>query len=262
MKPNEGVGLVTAQQGSSLGLPRAVCACLFDMDGVLTKTAKLHAEAWKAAFDAFLRERAEATGAPFVPFDAKLDFERYVDGKLRADGVRSFLGARGVTLPEGTDDDGPEAATVRGVARRKNDVFDRLLGAGRVETFKGSARYVRAVRGAGLRTAVVSASKHCQAVLAAAGIADLFDARVDGVVAEREHLAGKPAPDTYLAAARALGAAPSQAAVFEDALSGVEAGRAGRFAYVVGVDRLGQADALRRRGADAVVTDLAALLGR
>jgi beta-phosphoglucomutase family hydrolase len=242
------------------GLPSSVRACLFDLDGVLTPTAKVHAAAWKEMFDAFLRTRARTTHTPFVPFDSIADYERYVDGKPRADGTRSFLAARGIRLPEGSADDPPQAQTVRGLSRRKNEIVTHLLREGRIAPYAGSVRYVRAVRGGSLLTAVVSSSRNCRLVLASAGITDLFGAVVDGVVSRDMKLAGKPAPDTYLAAARMLGVGADQAAVFEDALSGVEAGRAGRFAYVVGVDRVGQSAELRRHGADIVVTDLAELL--
>jgi beta-phosphoglucomutase family hydrolase len=234
----------------ALGLPSGTRACLFDLDGVLTQTAKLHAAAWKEMFDAYLRERSQDTGEPFVPF-AQDDYARYVDGKLRFDGAMAFLESRGIQPPE---------EEVEALARRKDDLLVKLLHERHVETYGGSVRYLRAAREAGLRTAVVSASKHCKEVLESAGIEELFDVRIDGVVAARDHLSGKPAPDTFLAAARAIGVDPSRAAVFEDALSGVEAGRAGHFGYVVGVDRVGQADALRQHGADVVVTDLAAML--
>ncbi|MDB4938422.1 MAG: Beta-phosphoglucomutase [Labilithrix sp.] len=244
----------------ALGLPPAIGACLFDLDGVLTRTAKLHAAAWKKMFDAYLQKRSRATGEPFVEFDAVRDYQSYVDGKLRVDGVRSFVASRGIQLAEGEEGDPPEAGTAYGLASRKDEIFVDLLRRTPVATFDGSVRYVRAARQAGLRTAVVSSSKHCREVLVSAGIADLFDAEIDGNVAAREHLAGKPAPDTYLAAARALGVAPARAAVFEDALAGVEAGREGHFGHVVGVDRVGHAEQLRRHGADVVVTDLSALM--
>ncbi|WP_371781318.1 beta-phosphoglucomutase family hydrolase [Streptosporangium subroseum] len=243
-----------------LGLPDGVRGCLFDMDGVLTRTATVHAAAWKSAFDEFLRRWADRTGDPFVPFDAVADYDRYVDGKKRLDGTRSFLSARGITLPEGTPDDPPDALTVYGVSNRKNALVQAIMDRDGVEVFPGSVRYVQAVRDAGLRRAVVSSSANTARVLDAAGIAELFETRVDGEVARRRHLAGKPAPDMYLAGAEALGLKPSEAAVFEDALAGVAAGRAGKFAVVVGVDRTGQADALREHGADIVVTDLAELL--
>lgn len=243
-----------------LGLPDGIRGCLFDLDGVLTKTATLHAAAWTEMFNEFLRKRATQTGQPFVPFDPVKDYEQYVDGKPRIDGTRSFLASRGVDLPEGRENDPPEAQTNYGLGNRKNQILLHMLATKGVDVYEGSVRYVRAVRDGGLRRAVVSSSANCREVLEAAHIEDLFEMRIDGIVAERDHLRGKPAPDTYLAAARALGLEPSAAAVFEDALAGVEAGRAGAFGYVVGVDRLGQADALREHGADVVVTDLAELL--
>jgi beta-phosphoglucomutase family hydrolase len=243
-----------------LGLPDGVRACLFDLDGVLTQTAKVHAAAWKEMFDGFLRERADKGGEPFLPFDPVADYDEYVDGKPRSDGVRSFLAARGIGLPEG-EEGGPAAAeTVVGLGDRKNEIVLRMIRDQGVEAYEGSVRYVRAAREAGLHRAVVSSSSNCREVLIAAGIEDLFEQRIDGAVAEREHLKGKPAPDTFVAGADALGVAPGQAAVFEDALAGVAAGQAGRFAYVVGVDRVGQAKELREHGADIVVSDLAELL--
>lgn len=243
-----------------LGLPDEVRACLFDLDGVLTRTATVHAAAWKEVLDEFLRLWAEQTGSPFVPFDPVTDYHRCVDGKPRLAGTRSFLDARGISLPEGTPSDPPEAVTVHGLSTRKNELVLRRLSEGRVEVFDGSVRYVRAARDAGLRTAMVSSSANTAQVLDAAKIADLFEARIDGLVAEQRGLAGKPEPDTFLAAAAALGAQPAQAAVFEDALAGVQAGRADGFAFVVGVDRTSQAAALRERGADVVARDLAELL--
>jgi len=245
-----------------LGLPDSIRACLFDLDGVLTQTAKVHAAAWKEMFDAYLKERAARTGEAFVPFDPHHDYDKYVDGLPRSDGVRSFLASRGIVLPEGEPDDPPEAETVKGLGNRKNAIVLSMIRERGVEAYEGSVRYVHAVREAGLRCAVVSSSANCHDVLVAAGIDDLFDEVVDGVVAEREHLKGKPAPDTFLFAARALGVSREQAAVFEDALAGVAAGRAGRFGFVVGVDRVGQAEALREHGADIVVRDLAELLER
>jgi len=243
-----------------LGLPDGTHACLFDLDGVLTKTAVVHNAAWKEMFDAYLQERSRRTGEPFVPFDPGRDYDEYVDGKPRADGTRSFLASRGIELPEGSEDDPPSAETIHGLGTRKNEIVLRRIREDGVEPYESSVRYVRAARDAGLRRAVVSSSANCRDVLIAAGIEDLFEARIDGVVAGREHLRGKPAPDTFLAAARALGLGPQAAAVFEDALAGVEAGRAGRFRFVVGVDRTGQADALKKHGADIVVADLAELL--
>jgi beta-phosphoglucomutase family hydrolase len=245
-----------------LGLPDPVRACLFDLDGVLTRTATVHAAAWKQMFDAYLRAHAERTGEGYVPFDEKDDYDEYVDGKPRYDGVRSFLGSRGIELPEGENDDPPSAETVHGLGNRKNQLVLRLIHEQGVEAYEGSVRYLRAACDAGLRRAVVSSSSNCREVLVAAGIEDLLEERVDGIVAEREHLRGKPAPDTFLAGARALGVEPAAAAVFEDALAGVAAGRAGGFGCVVGVDRVGQAEALRAHGADLVVADLAELLER
>jgi len=243
-----------------LGLPEGIHGCLFDLDGVLTKTAKVHNAAWKEMFDSFLRERARQTAQPFVPFDPVRDYDEYVDGKPRADGTRSFLESRGIELPEGSPDDPADAQTVHGLGNRKNVILLKRIREDGVEAYEGSVRYVRAARDAGLRRAVVSSSANCRDVLIAAGIEDLFEARIDGVVAQREHLPGKPAPDTFLAGARAVGLEPQAAAVFEDALAGVASGRAGGFGYVVGVDRVGQAAALKDHGADIVVADLADLL--
>jgi beta-phosphoglucomutase family hydrolase len=241
-------------------VPSGVTACLFDLDGVLTQTAKVHSAAWKQMFDDYLRKRAQRTDEAFVPFDPIREYDQYVDGKPRYDGVRAFLASRGVRLPEGDSDDTPEAETIHGLGNRKNEIVLRLIRRQGVQPYEGSVRYVKAVQAAGLRRAVVSSSTNCREVLAAAGIEDLFEEIVDGVLAEREQLQGKPAPDTFLAGAKALGVQPAGAAVFEDALAGVEAGRAGRFGFVVGVDRVGQADALRAHGADVVVDDLAKLL--
>jgi len=243
-----------------LGLPDGVSTCLFDLDGVLTQTAKVHAAAWQQMFDDYLRRRAERAGKQFVPFDPVRDYDEYVDGKPRYEGVRSFLASRGIELPEGGPEDPPDAETIHALGDRKNKIVLELIREHGVEPYEGSVRYVRAARDAGLRRAVVSSSTNCRDVLRAAGIEDLFETVIDGVVAEREHLRGKPAPDTFLAGARALGVEPAQAAVFEDALAGVEAGRAGHFGFVVGVDRVGQADALAAHGADVVVRDLAELL--
>jgi beta-phosphoglucomutase family hydrolase len=243
----------------TLGLPTAIRACVFDLDGVLTQTAGLHAAAWKEMFDAFLRSRSEGTGSAFEPFDPEQDYHEYVDGKLRYDGVRSFLASRGITLPEGEPGDPPAAETVVGLGDRKNELVLSLIRRG-VATYPGSLLYVRAAMDAGLRLAIVSASKNCREILLAAGIDDLFEEVIDGVVAEREHLSGKPAPDTFLAGARALRVPPAEAAVFEDALAGVAAGRAGDFGFVVGVNRSDQSEALLEHGADVVVSDLAELL--
>ena len=243
-----------------LGLPDSVTACLFDLDGVLTQTAKVHAAAWKQMFDEYLRRRAEQRGEKFIPFDEVRDYDEYVDGKPRYDGVRSFLESRHIDLPQGTPDDPPDAETIDGLGNRKNEIVLKMIHDDGVEPYEGSVRYVKASRDAGVRRAVVSSSTNCRDVLTAAGMLDLFEEIIDGHTTEREHLNGKPAPDTYLAGARAVGVGPDQAAVYEDALAGVESGRAGNFAFVVGVDRAGQADALKAHGADVVVKDLSELL--
>ena len=240
-----------------LGLPDTVRACLFDLDGVLTPTAEIHAIAWKEMFDGFLAER---DGPGYVPFDPVKDYDTYVDGKPRADGTRSFLTARGIELPEGDPDDPPDAHTVEGLSRRKDAIFERVVHRHGVKPYPGSVRYLEAARDAGLRRAVVSSSAHCAEIVRAAGLEDLLEVRVDGLIAKEKRLRGKPAPDTFRYAAQRLGLDSTDSAVFEDALAGVEAGRAGGFGYVVGVDRSGEADALRAHGADVVVRDLAQLL--
>jgi beta-phosphoglucomutase family hydrolase len=240
-----------------LGLPDAVTACLFDLDGVLTNTAAVHEAAWKETFDAVLQ--AHAGGGEFRPFDRE-DYLTYVDGKPRAAGVRDFLESRGISLPTGTSDDAPGAETINGIGNRKNVELTRRIHEDGVEVFDGSRRYLEAARDAGLRRAVVSSSANTADVLEVTGLAPLIELRVDGVTIREEQLAGKPAPDTFLVAAERLGVTASQAAVFEDAISGVQAGHAGRFAAVVGVDRAGQATALRSNGASVVVSDLAELL--
>ncbi|HLN43059.1 MAG TPA: beta-phosphoglucomutase family hydrolase [Acidimicrobiales bacterium] len=237
---------------------RNVDAWLFDLDGVLTDTARVHAAAWKTTFDEVLARRADGAGA-FRPFDPVEDYERYVDGKPRYDGVRDFLTSRGITLAEGHRSDPPDRETVHGVGNRKNVlVLERL--AGMVTVFPGSVALVKQLRGSGHPTAVVSASENCAAVLAAAHITDLFDVVVDGRVAREQHLQGKPAPDTFLYAASQLGVEPTRAAVVEDAPAGVSAGHAGGFALVVGVARRASTEALTRAGADLVVGDLGELL--
>jgi beta-phosphoglucomutase family hydrolase len=242
---------------TQLGLPDDIRACLFDLDGVVTRTAVVHAAAWKETFDAFLRER---DGADFRPFTDS-DYDEYVDGRPRADGVRSFLASRGVELPEGTPDDPPDARTVNGVGNRKNELLLEKIRTDGVEPYEGTLRYIDAVRDAGLATAIVSSSANTRDVLHSIDAERLFDVRIDGVVARERNLPGKPRPDTFLAAARDLGVEPSRAAVFEDALAGMDAGRSGHFGYVVGVDRVGQTDALYAHGADRVVKDLAELGG-
>jgi beta-phosphoglucomutase family hydrolase len=242
-----------------LGLPDAVHACLFDLDGVLTDTASVHTKAWKRMFDAFLEQHAEQSGQPFVPFDPVNDYLKYVDGKKREDGVRSFLESRGIELPDGDPDDSGDKDTIYGLGTRKNDAFQETLEKDGVEVFEGSRRYLEKVTAAGLATAVVSSSANTRQVLEITGLEKFIQQRVDGVTLREKNITGKPAPDSYLYAAELLNVEPSAAAVFEDALSGVESGRAGNF-YVVGVDRVGQADALRSHGADIVVTDLGELL--
>jgi beta-phosphoglucomutase family hydrolase len=254
---------VTSAKGTGtgmFGLPDGVRTCLFDLDGVLTKTAKVHAAAWKQMFDEYLRQRSERTGASFQEFDAVDDYNAYVDGKPRYDGVRSFLQSRGIELPEGTPDDPPDAESIDGLGNRKNELVLKLIREQGVEPYEGSVRYVHAIAAAGFARAVVSSSANCRDVLRAVGLEDLFDAIVDGVVAQREGLKGKPAPDTFLAGARAVGSPPAECAVFEDAVAGVEAGRAGNFGFVVGVDRVGHREALLSHGADIVVDDLSDLL--
>jgi beta-phosphoglucomutase family hydrolase len=241
-------------------LPDGIKACLFDLDGVLTQTAKVHAAAWQQMFDAFLFERSKLTGDPFRPFEIATDYAEHIDGKLRLDGVRAFLASREIALPDGSVDDPSTALTVHGLGTRKNDLVLELIRRQGVDVYEGSVRFVEAVRDAGLRRAVVSASKNCQEVLTAAGIVHLFEARVDGIVADEERLRGKPAPDTLLAASARLGVEPAYCSVFEDAIAGVEAGRAGSFGWVVGVDRIGHAAALLSHGADTVVADLSELL--
>jgi len=241
-----------------LGLPDTIRACLFDLDGVLTQTAKVHQAAWRRTFDDFMRQRDPDSFQPFT--DA--DYNEYVDGKPRRDGVRDFLASRDIQLSEGDPDDPPDADTVAGVGNRKNELLLREIDEHGVDVYEGSVRYARAARDAGLLSAVVTASANGEQVIAAAGYADLITARIDGMVAARDGLKGKPAPDTFLAGARALGVEAAQAAVFEDALAGVAAGRAGNFGYVIGVDRVGQAAALKQRGADIVVQDLDELLER
>ncbi len=243
-----------------LGLPDGVTACLFDLDGVLTDTAAVHNRAWKQTFDEFLRRRADATGEPFVEFDPGADYNAHVDGKKREDGVRAFLASRGIVLEEGTPDDPPAAETVWGVGNRKNELLLATLARDGVEVYEGSRRYLQAARDAGLRRAVVSSSANTAQVLEVTGLAEFIELRVDGLTARERSLPGKPAPDTFLAAAADLGVTAAESVVFEDALAGVRAGRAGAFGFVVGVDRVGQAEALREQGADVVVQDLEELL--
>jgi beta-phosphoglucomutase family hydrolase len=237
-------------------LPLTVGACLFDLDGVLTDTASLHAQAWKQTFDAFLRARP----GPFVPFGVDSEYAQYVDGRQRSDGVRTFLAARGIELPEGTPDDPPDLGTIHGLGNRKNALVLQLIAARGAVPFADAVQFVRAVRAAGIATAVVSASANCSAVLEAAALSDLFDARIDASVAAALGLRSKPQPDMFLAGARALGSRPAATAVVEDAIAGVEAGHAGGFTPVIGVARRLAPELLREHGADIVVQDLTELL--
>lgn len=242
------------------GLPENVRTCLFDLDGVLTDTASVHTKAWTRMFDDFLRERATRADQQFVPFDPVEDYRTYIDGKKREDGVRAFLASRGITLPDGDAGDSADAETVHGLGNRKNKMFQQTLHTDGVTVFEGSRRYLQTVSEAGFAIAVVSSSANTREVLELTGLDRFVDVRVDGVTMREENIQGKPAPDSFLRAAQLLDTEPADAAVFEDALAGVEAGRAGSFGIVVGVNRLDQADALRRHGADVVVSDLAQLL--
>lgn len=242
-----------------LGLPEGIRACLFDVDGVLTDTATVHRAAWKKTFDVFLQTHAGLDREQSGEFTDS-DYNAYVDGKPRRDGVRDFLASRSISLAEGVAEDPPDAATIEGIANRKNILVLAELEENGVTPYEGSLRYLAAVRAAGLRIAAVTASANGEHVIKAGGFEDFIEARIDGVVAAREGLSGKPAPDPFLAGAKALGVEASQSVVFEDAISGVEAGRAGKFGFVVGVNRVGQAQALREHGADIVVDDLAELL--
>lgn len=232
-------------------------AVLFDLDGVITATARIHASAWKRAFDEFLKKRS---GTSFAPFDQHSDYEDYVDGKSRYDGAQSFLESRHIVLPRGDPGDAADKETVCGIANRKNELFDEALKKESVDVYEGTVKWIRHLRQLGFKIAVVSSSKHCETILRSSGISDLFDARVDGNVATRLKLEGKPAPDTYCKAAEMLGADPKRAVVVEDALAGVEAGRNGGFGLVIGVDRKHDADALKQHGADIVVSDLKEML--
>jgi beta-phosphoglucomutase family hydrolase len=235
-------------------------AVLFDLDGVLTATAKVHAVAWKKTFDEFLRHRSEQRGEPFVPFEIDPDYKVYVDGKPRSDGIISFLGSRGIELPQGEATDAPNTESVYGLGNHKSDLVLAVLESDGVEAYEGSVAMVKLLRREGFKTGVVSSSNNCREVLQAAGIEDLFDVRVDGVVAKDLDLPGKPAPDTFLEAARELGVEPGRTVVVEDAIAGVQAGRAGGFALVIGVDRHDEATALGDNGADIVVSDVGELL--
>jgi beta-phosphoglucomutase family hydrolase len=244
----------------SVGLTPAITACLFDLDGVLTQTLALHSAAWTQVFDAYLAARSARLHEPFVPFDPVADYGAYVDGKQRRDGVRSFLASRHIELPEGAPDDPPDAETIAALGNRKHEVVLVMFEQQGVRAYPGSVRYLEAARAAGLRCLVVSSSTNSLELLRGARIDHLVEGHVDADVAVQRHLRGKPAPDTFLAAAELVGVRPENAAVFEDSLAGVEAGRAGAFGLVVGIDRVGHADALRGHGAQLVVSDLEELL--
>jgi beta-phosphoglucomutase family hydrolase len=235
-------------------------AVLLDLDGVITDTANMHAACWKQMFDAYLQERATEAGEPFRPFDLATDYRLYVDGKPRFDGVRDFLTSRGIQLPEGSPDDPPQAQTVGGLGNRKNDLVNKVIEERGVEPYDGSVKFIHQLRHQGFKIAVVTSSQNCEAVLKATKLNAFFDVRVDGNTIRSQHLAGKPAPDTFLTAAQQLGVAPARAVVVEDAISGVEAGRRGNFGLVIGVARKGNADELRRHGAHLVVNDLCELV--
>jgi alpha,alpha-trehalase len=235
-------------------------AALFDLDGVLTDTARIHAACWKRLFDAYLEERAAREGEAFVPFDIDADYAQHVDGKPRLDGTRDFLASRGIQIPEGRKGDGPEHETIHGLSIRKDAYFGEVLASDGVEAYPGSVALLDQLGRAGIRTAVVSSSHNCRPVLEAAGLADRFEVRVDGVVIDELGLAGKPAPDSFLEAARRMEVAADRTVVLEDAISGVQAGRDGHFGLVVGVARKGNAEELARHGADVVVGDLEELL--
>ncbi|BFU90602.1 MAG: hypothetical protein NTAFB01_17890 [Nitrospira sp.] len=235
-------------------------AVLFDLDGVITKTAVLHAAAWKRLFDEYLKKLAARTDSPYEPFDPARDYRLYVDGKSRYDGVKTFLQSRHLTLPPGSLDDGPSQETIYGLGNKKDRYFDECLREAGVAVYPGTVRYLRAARAAGLKAAVVSSSHHCRDIIQSVGLTALFETRIDGHEIDRLHLHGKPAPDTFLEAARRVGVSPAKAIVIEDALAGVQAGQAGGFGLVIGVNRENQADALRQHGADIVVADLAELL--
>ncbi len=240
-----------------MGLPEHIRACLFDLDGVLTDTASVHNKAWTAMFDDFLHRRC---GDGYTPFDPVNDYRKYIDGRKREDGVRSFLASRDITLPDGQLSDSADAETVYGLGNRKNALFEKTLHTDGVTVFEGSERYLQSVRDAGLAVAVVSSSANTREVLDLTGLARYIDVRVDGVTMRDEHIPGKPAPDSFLRAAQLLDIPPSAAVVYEDALAGVEAGRAGGFGLVIGIDRHQQGEALREHGADIVVADLAELM--
>jgi beta-phosphoglucomutase family hydrolase len=235
-------------------------AVLFDLDGVITNTANLHAACWKQMFDEYLQKRATQRGEAFRPFDLATDYRLYVDGKPRFDGVRDFLTSRGIQLPEGSPDDLPQLETVGGLGNRKNDLVNGLIEEIGVEPYEGSVQLIHQLRRNGFKIAVVTSSQNCDAVLRAAKLDDFFGVRVDGNVIQAQRLSGKPAPDTFLMAAKLLGVEPKRTVVIEDAISGVEAGSNGKFGLVIGVARKGNAEELKRHGAHLVVDDLGELV--
>jgi beta-phosphoglucomutase family hydrolase len=235
-------------------------AVLLDLDGVITDTASIHAACWKQMFDEYLQGRARQRGETFRPFDIATDYRLYVDGKPRFDGVRDFLTSRNIQLPEGSPDDPPQAETVGGLGNRKNDLVNKIIEVEGVAPYEGSVELIHQLRHQGFKIAVVTSSQNCSAVLKAAKLDGFFDAQVDGNTIHALHLAGKPAPDTFLMGAKLLGIDPAQAIVVEDAISGVEAGFAGGFGLVIGVARKGNAEELRHHGADLVVNDLKELV--
>ena len=235
-------------------------AVLFDLDGVITATAKLHAACWKKMFDEFLEKHASRKGEPFKPFEIATDYRLYVDGKPRFDGVRDFLTSRNINLPEGTRDDPPKTETVGGLGNRKNDLINEVIDSVGVEVYDGTITLARQIRDEGIKIAVVTSSQNCDVVLKAAKVDDLFVVRVDGNTILEQHLSGKPAPDSYLEGAKRLGVDPQRTVVVEDAISGVQAGRNGKFGLVIGVDRKGNGDELKKNGADVVVKDLGEFL--
>lgn len=237
--------------------PEKIYGVIFDMDGVITQTADVHAIAWKRLFDDFLKKRSEENGEPFVPFDSDLDYNKYVDGKPRQDGIISFLHSRGIEIPLGSPDDGSKSFTVYGMGAKKNGYFLDHLAKHGINPFPSTVELIKDLKRSGIKVAVISSSKNCKGVLEGAGVLDLFDARVDGIYSQEHHIKGKPAPDIFLEAAEQLGVEPEYAIVIEDAISGVEAGSRGGFALTIGVDRVGQAEALKKHGADVVVKDLA-----
>lgn len=237
--------------------PEKIHAVIFDMDGVITQTAHVHAVAWKEMFDDYLKKRADARGETFIPFDSDLDYNRYVDGKPRIEGIKSFLESRDISLPMGSSEDAPDAETVQGMGTKKNRFFLDILKKEGIKPYQGTVNLIHDLKKNGIKVGVISSSKNAKEVLSGAGVLDLFEVRVDGIYSEQHNITGKPAPDIFLEAASQLGVEPSYSIVVEDAISGVQAGSKGGFALVIGVDRVGQEEELKKNGADVVVKDLA-----